>query len=210
MLDEVLLRCLRRNPAHGRGVQLDEDFIADLRFGIVFRVSFFERCFRRRVGHVFDHGFDLEEFNLAEFCVEARLDVAFGTEGTARRGMHHLLDRVDDDRFVDPFFLGDLLDDPIQINLHSRLPSALVTRAAFSKSVTKIVLIIRSLYVLERNRHPAMARLIVEFDPLPIHLDQLADKRLLSCVRMMSSNFHALAAYGGKMLKLTQRPIQSR
>ena len=85
-------------------------------------MSFLEGRFRRPVSHVFDHGFDLEEFNLTEFGVEARLDVAFGTEGTARRRMHHLLDRVDDDRFVDPFFLGDLLDDPIQINLHSRLP----------------------------------------------------------------------------------------
>src|SRR5262249_22476892 len=55
-----------------------------------------------------------------------------------------------------------------------------------------------------------MARLIVEFYPFRIQRDQGADKRLLPCVRMMSSNFHALAAYRGKMLKLAQRTIQSR
>ena len=122
MLDEILLGRLRRDPAHRRGVELDQNFVADLGVGIVFRARLGHVGLGRRIGDLLDHGLDLEQLDFAELGIEARLDIAVGPEGAPRRRMHHLLDRVDHDRFVDAFFLGYLLDYPVQIDLHTASP----------------------------------------------------------------------------------------
>ena len=122
MLDEVLLGRLRRDAAHRRGIQLDQNFVADFRFGIVFRARLRDVGLGRRVGDLLDDGLDLEQLDFADLGIEARLDIAVGPERAPRRRMHHLLDRVDDDRLVDAFFLADLLDYPVQIDLHSASP----------------------------------------------------------------------------------------
>ena len=56
------------------------------------------------IGDLFDDGFNLEELDFAELLIEARLYFAIGTEGSFGRRMHHFLDRLDDDLFVDAFF----------------------------------------------------------------------------------------------------------
>ncbi len=122
MLDEILLGRLRRDPPHRGGVELDQNFVADFRLGIVLRARLRHVGFGRGVGHFFDNRLDLEQFDFAEFGVEPRLDIAVRAERAPRRRMHHLLDRVDHDRFVDAFFLAYLLDYPVQIDLHTASP----------------------------------------------------------------------------------------
>ena len=122
MLDEILLGRLRRDAAHRGGIELDQNFVADFRLGIVLCARLGHVGLGSGVGHFFDDRLDLEQLDFAQFGVEPRLDIAVRAERAPRRRMHHLLDRVDHDRFVDALFLGDLLDYPVQIDLHTASP----------------------------------------------------------------------------------------
>src|SRR5208283_3934756 len=122
MLDEILLGRLRRDSAHRGGVELDQYFVADFRLGIVFRARLGHVGLSRRVRDLLDNSLYLEQLDFAEFRIEPRLDIAVRPERAPRRRMHHLLDRVDNDRLVDAFFLAYLLDYPVQIDLHSASP----------------------------------------------------------------------------------------
>ena len=66
VLDEVLLGRLRRDPAHRGGVELDQDFVADLGLGIVLGARLVDVGLGRGVGDLVDHGLDLEQLDFAE------------------------------------------------------------------------------------------------------------------------------------------------
>jgi len=70
MLDEVLLGRLSRDPAHRRGVEFEQDFVANLGVGIVLGVRFLQRDFPQ-IGGIFDHRLDFKQLDLAQFLVEA-------------------------------------------------------------------------------------------------------------------------------------------
>ena len=112
VLDEVLLGGLRRDPAHRRGVELDQDFVADLGLGIVSWRAPHPRGLGLRVGDLVDHRLDLEEFDFAELGIVSATRYCGLAERAARRRMHHLLVRADHDRLIDSFFLGNLLKSP--------------------------------------------------------------------------------------------------
>ena len=119
VLDQVLLGRLRRDTAHRRGIELDQDLVADLGLGIVLGARLIDRGLGLRIGDLVDHRFYLEQLDFADLGVEARLDIAFVAERAPRRRMHHLLDRAYHDRLVDPFFLGNLLDHPVELSGHT-------------------------------------------------------------------------------------------
>ena len=66
VLDEVLLGRLRRDTAHRRGVELDQNLVADLGLGIVLGARLIERGLGQRIGDLLDHRLDLEQLDLAE------------------------------------------------------------------------------------------------------------------------------------------------
>src|ERR1700731_104841 len=207
VLDEVLLGRLRRDPAHGGGVELDQDFVADLGLGIVLGARLVDCGFGLRIGHLVDHGPDLEQLDLAELGVVARLDIALA-EGAPRRRMHHLLDRADHDRLVDPFFLGNLLNHPVKLSGHRAstgrdgshappnplpanpepVPSRPRARRAAASSAAgsiKIVFVVRSLHFAKADAYPAPARFVFDFHSLGTHRREHARERFLPIHRAM-------------------------
>ena len=174
VLDEVLLGGLRRDPAHRGGVELDQDFVADLGLGIVLGARLINRGFGLRVGDLVDHRLDLEQLDLAELGIVARLDIAIVAERAPRRRMHHLLDRADHDRLVDPFLFGNLLDHPVKLSGHTAStgrdgshappnnlsanpeparsrPLAQCRAASSASGSVKIVFVVRSLHLAEAD-----------------------------------------------------------
>src|SRR5215472_15750909 len=81
-------------------------------------MCFVEFNLRGWIGDSFDHGLNLEQFDLTDLIVIAGLDIALGPERSAGGRMHHLFNRIDHDGSVDPFFFGNLLDNPVQIDCH--------------------------------------------------------------------------------------------
>src|SRR5579872_4542746 len=122
--------------------------------------------------------------------------------------MHHFFDRIDYDRLIDPLFLGDLFDNPVQIDLHSTSPgrglltsfsSALerlsdaIARRDLSFSIAKVVLVIGSMYLIECKRLAMPFGRVFELDSARTHIHQLSDERFGPVARRMRSNFHFLA-----------------
>src|SRR5581483_7108800 len=219
VLDEVLLGRLRGNPAHRRGVELDQDLVAHLRLRVVLCARLLERRLGLWIDDLLDHGLDFEQLDLAQLLVVARFDAAIGAEGPARRRMHHLFDRVYHDRLVDPLLLGNLLDYPVKLSGHT----ASTGRAAappekiapadevhlFALGCIKIVFVIRSLYLAEFDPHPPSARLVVDLDAVGSYIREPSDKRLAPLQRVMRLNPDASAAYGFEVGQPHQRPVQS-
>ena len=66
VLDQVLLGRLRRDPAHGGGVELDQNFVADLGLGIVLGARLIDCGLGLRIGDLVDHRLDFEQLDFAE------------------------------------------------------------------------------------------------------------------------------------------------
>src|SRR5208283_2700027 len=219
MLDEILLGRLRRDSAHRGSVELDQNFVADFRLGIVFGTRLGHVGLSRRIGDLLDNSLYLEQLDFAEFRIEPRLDIAVRPERAPRRRMHHLLDRVDHDRFVDAFFLGDLLDYPVQIDLHTASPGRGPNGAPANfvappgrepvRLFVKVVFVIRSRHLVETNRMALAAGLVVKLDSALPDRYQPSRERLLPIARAMRSYLHPLALDRLEMLQLAQRPVAS-
>src|SRR5208283_5209640 len=140
-------------------------------------------------------------------------------EGAPRRRMHHFLDRVDHDGFVDALFFGDLLDNPVQIDLHTASPGRTSCAPFISVSparreprhlFVKIVLVIGSRHLVETNRLPLAARLVVKLDSTFTDRHEPAHEGLLPIARAMRPDLHPLPHHRLEMLQLAQRPVDTR
>src|ERR1019366_463533 len=76
--------------------------------------------------------------------------------------------------------------------------------------LVKIVFVIRTRHLVETNRLPLAARLIVKRDSTLIDRHEPSHERLLPIARAMRSYLHPLALDRVEMLQLAERPVDSR
>jgi hypothetical protein len=121
-----LLRRLGDDAPEVGGVELDPDLVAELRVGIEL-VGALEADLGGLVLDLLHDLAELEEFDLAQLLVEARLDLLLEPELAPSRLDHRLLERANDHAAVDALVLGDLIDLALQSTQHlgSNRPAAL-------------------------------------------------------------------------------------
>ncbi len=109
LLQDHLLGGLRRNPSQRLSRFGETDFRIDLRLGEdCARV--FERNFFFGVGHLGHRLFHAVDADRTGGLIEVRHQVLISVEMLARRHQHGILDGIQNDLWIDPFFLAEYFD----------------------------------------------------------------------------------------------------
>ncbi len=110
LLQDDLLRGLRGDAPQVFHRARQFEHVADLRAFADFEVGLFDGHLLRRVGDLFDDGFDRVQFDRPGLLVVPRVQVFAGFEVLARGGHHGVFYRADDDLRVNLLLFTENLD----------------------------------------------------------------------------------------------------
>src|SRR5579875_1811854 len=115
VLNQILLGCLRGNSTHRGSVELNQNLVAQFGLWVVTLLSSYEVNFRVWIGGRCYDAFNLEQLNFAQTGIEARFKTMVRSESPLRCRQHHVFDRLDDDRLLDPFLPLYLVNHAVEV-----------------------------------------------------------------------------------------------